>query len=115
MINCNDKIKQRCKKVFSACTMYEKDLPEFSSLTDCISIEDTTEELYELVGEIREDLNYENIDFECLTEPSEINTNSLFQLLITKICELESTITSQGDLITTMQTEILELQENECP
>ena len=51
--NCN-KIKHTCGSiVFADCTSYQTDLPEFSEL-ECPSIEETTEELYNLVGEIKE-------------------------------------------------------------
>ena len=63
--NCN-KIKHTCGSiVFAGCTSYQTDLPEFSEL-ECPSIEETTEELYNLVGEIKEETDLKNLGDKCL-------------------------------------------------
>ena len=114
-MSCQEKVKPRCKKVYSACVVYEKELPEFSTLDECVTIEETTEELYELVGDVREQIDLSTLESECLTLPTELNVNTMFQHLITTICSMQETIAEQGALIATMQTEIEELQENTCP
>ena len=63
--NCN-KIKHTCGSiVFADCTSYQTDLPEFSEL-ECPSIEETTEELYNLVGEIKEQTDLSELGEKCL-------------------------------------------------
>lgn len=40
---------------FSQCVRYEEELPEFSKITkNCVNLEDTTKDIYTLIGEIRE-------------------------------------------------------------
>jgi hypothetical protein len=53
---CNDKITQRCQKLYSPCVSYELPIPEFSTLnpTSCISLEDTTKDLYLLIEDLLE-------------------------------------------------------------
>ena len=63
--NCN-KIKHTCGSiVFAGCTSYQTDLPEFSEL-ECPSIEETTEELYNLVGEIKAETDLKDLGDKCL-------------------------------------------------
>lgn len=50
--NCNSKISHTCgTKNYSTCIEYEGLLPEFSELIDCVNLEETTEELYNLASE----------------------------------------------------------------
>ena len=66
MKKCNQKIKHTCGSiVFADCTSYEGILPEFSEL-ECPSIEETTEELYNLVGEIKEETDLSELGNSCL-------------------------------------------------
>jgi len=51
---CGDKIKKRCVVTPSSCIQYELELPGFSQLTDCVTIEETTDELYNLVESINQ-------------------------------------------------------------
>lgn len=52
MKKCNAKIKHTCAtKNYATCIKYELDLPEFSELDDCVNLEETTEELYNFIGE----------------------------------------------------------------
>ena len=70
MANCGGKIKQNCTKVYSPCVQYELDIPEFSTLskdTPCVSIEETTKDLYEHVGDIKEEIDLSDIGKQCLT------------------------------------------------
>ena len=42
---------------FSPCIRYELDLPEFSAITKtCVNLEDTTKDIYTLIGEIKEEI-----------------------------------------------------------
>jgi len=66
--NCN-KIKYSCSgdAVFATCTSYESDLPEFSEISGCPNIEETTTELYELVGELRDQTDLSELGEKCIS------------------------------------------------
>jgi len=52
-MGCN-KIKNTCvDKHFASCVYYELDTPSFSDLEDCVTIEETTQELYEVLDNVR--------------------------------------------------------------
>lgn len=56
-MGCN-KIKNNClDKFYATCVYYELSLPNISSLEDCVTIEETTKELYDFVVEIKEVIN----------------------------------------------------------
>lgn len=65
MKNCGNKIKNTCgEKTYATCTYYETLVPEFSSLTgqDCNTIEETTEDTYTLIGEIKDEIDLSGLD-----------------------------------------------------
>lgn len=115
MSNCNDKIKHRCKKVYSDCVSYDKDLHEISELTDCISIADTTEELYNLIGEVKTDIDLTDLESECLTLPTDRSVKNMFQFLFNTICTMKEEIETLQEDLTTAQEQIQDLQTNTCP
>lgn len=52
MCNCGN-----CEENFAQCIRYELPLPEFSNITkSCVNIEDTTKDIYEILGEIKEQI-----------------------------------------------------------
>ena len=114
MSGCNDKIKTRCKKVDANCTYYGTTLPGFSELEDCITIAETTEELYNLVGEIRAEINLTDLEGDCVTNPTTPTVKNVIQMLINKICNQQTEINNQRDLIETIQQQITALQESTC-
>ena len=65
--SCQSKVKHTCTGSiqYALCTSYETELPEFSEL-ECPSIEETTEELYNLVGEIKEQTDLSELGEKCL-------------------------------------------------
>ena len=90
--NCN-KIKHTCGSiVFADCTSYQTDLPEFSEL-ECPSIEETTEELYNLVGEIKEETDLKDLGDKCLeyveTEEGKIIVKNVLLKFEEEICNLK--------------------------
>lgn len=115
MGNCNDKIKIRCKQQSAECVKYERDLPEFSELEDCVTIAETTEELYNLVGDIKEEIDLTGLLPECLTLPTPLTVKSMFQFLISTICDMKETISDLQAEIVTINSEIDDLQTNPCP
>lgn len=52
--------------------MYDGELPEWSELNDeiCVTIEETTEELYNQVADIKESLDTSNLGGSCLQYPN---------------------------------------------
>ena len=114
-MSCTDKITRRCKKVYAACTDYQTALPEFSTLTDCVSIEETTAELYELVGEIKTELDLTALDADCLTLPTTPNLVNVLQLFITTFCAMETQISELQSDVATLQSQVTALQEGSCP
>lgn len=115
---CNGQsIKNTCGgKQYAPCVYYEKDLPTFSHITDpCVSLEDTTEDLYNLIDEIKASLNLNTLAGSCISYPSTEPT--LIQTLIAiqnKVCSLENTTTELNSIVSTMQQQIEDLQNNIC-
>lgn len=98
--NCN-KIKHTCGSiVFADCTSYETDLPEFSEL-ECPSIEETTEELYNLVGEIKEEIDLKDLGDKCLeyveTEEGKIIVKNVLLKQEDEICLLKNRVKQLED------------------
>lgn len=113
---CNDKTGQRCNKVFGACVSYEKELPTFSQIeNDCPSIEEVGEDLYNLVGEIKEEIDLSSLRRECITFPTERTVLSVMQALIDKICAQQTEINSLEEGLSEAQSVIQSLLENNCP
>ena len=115
MGDCNDKIKIRCKKVESNCVSYGTTLPSFSKLDSCVTIAETTEELYNLIGVIQSEINLNTLEGDCITIPINPTVKTLFQTLINKLCSQQNLIDSQASLITTIQAQITALEQNQCP
>ncbi len=98
--NCN-KIKHTCGSiVFADCTSYQTDLPEFSEL-ECPSIEETTEELYNLVGEIKEEIDLKDLGDKCLeyveTEEGKIIVKNVLLKHEDEICLLKNRVKQLED------------------
>lgn len=114
------KTKNTCPdRQYASCTFYETDLPEFSKIEDdCVTLEETTEDLYTLVGEIKDRIDLSELGNECITYievEGKIFVKNALLAHEQKICELEELIQNQANLITTMQEAIEALQANNCP
>ena len=72
---CNNRKYSCGEKISSICTMYEGELPNWSELNNelCVTIEETTEELYKQVSEIKENLDTSNLGEACLQYPNNEN------------------------------------------
>ena len=114
-MGCNDKIKQRCTKAEADCVNYNRELPSFSELTDCISIAETTEEQYNLIGEIKDEIDLTTLDYDCGALPTDKSVKSLIQFLLDKDCAQQELIETMQGQIETMTSQIELLQENNCP
>lgn len=69
---CNNRKYSCGEKISSICTIYDGELPEWSELNDeiCVTIEETTEELYNQVADIKESLDTSNLGGSCLKYPN---------------------------------------------
>jgi hypothetical protein len=98
MKNCGNKIKNMCgEKTYATCTYYELEVPTFSSLVgqDCITIEETTEDLYDLVSGIKSEIDLSALGDLCLTYVQEDNKNIVKNVLIKyeeEICSLKQRV-----------------------
>ena len=102
-MNCHNKIKHTCSSTnYATCISYETELPPFSELEDCIDLDQTTTELYSLVGEIKEETDLSELGNKCLEYVTDENNKVVVKNVLLKfeekICELEEKIT---DLETT--------------
>ncbi len=69
MKNCGNQIKNMCgEKTYATCTYYELEVPTFSTLVnqDCITIEETTSDLYEAVGGVKSEIDLSSLGSLCL-------------------------------------------------
>lgn len=110
-------MKTECKKTYAACVVYEETLPIFSHIDQeelCVSLEETTQDLYTLIGDIRTILDLTTIEHNCITLPQPLNVKNLFQTLIDNMCTQQATITTMQTTIATMQQQITNLQNNNC-
>ena len=64
----SNKIKNTCTGSLqqATCTEYQTELPSFSELSECVSIEETTEELYSLIGKIKTEIDLSELGERCL-------------------------------------------------
>ena len=94
--SCQSSIKHTCgSTTYATCVSYESELPEFSEL-ECPSIEETTEELYNLVGEIKEQTDLSELGEKCLEYLLDENDKIVVKNVLLKfeeeICELEEKV-----------------------
>lgn len=102
-MGCGNKIKQTCigNENYATCIQYELDLPEFSNITeDCYSLEETTEDTYELIGEIKSEIDLSELGENCLTYVQEDNKTLVKNVLLKyeeEICELKQQVENLQD------------------
>jgi len=117
-MGCTGKTKNNCRKVNSNCVSYEPLVPTYSDLYDegCLSIEETTTDLYNIITEIREDHNFEDLRGECITYPTgEIKILDVLSAMQTFICAQQATINTQQAAIEVLQQQVIDLQNQTCP
>lgn len=92
---CGDNIKHRCgNKQYASCVYYELTVPEISSLVDedCITIEETTEDLYQIITNLNSSIDVSQINTDSLTLPSDFTIKDLVEAQNNKISELEEEV-----------------------
>ena len=111
--SCQSKVKHTCTGSiqYALCTSYETELPEFSEL-ECPSIEETTEELYNLVGEIKEQTDLSELGEKCLEYLLDENDKIVVKNVLLKfeeeICNLKE------ELETVKNRQICSIPITEC-
>lgn len=88
-MKCKTKLKHTCgTKTPSTCVFYDLELPAISKLKileDCITIEETTEDLYNLVDFVLENIDTKDLGSKCLTYKKTKSTyNSLKEVIYVK-------------------------------
>lgn len=92
------KVKNTCEKPHPAeCVSYETDLPESSSLfgDDCLSIEDTTTDLYSRTETLIDEIDLSELGLDCLTYVQEGGKTIVKNVLIKyeeEICTLRQEV-----------------------
>lgn len=94
---CGNKIKHTCGQIQKAtCVDYETNLPEFSEIEGCPTIEETTTELYEQIVDIREQIDLSALGEQCLEyitdEEDRIIVKNVLLKFEEKICEFQNRI-----------------------
>lgn len=97
-MNCQGKVKQTCGvKVYAPCVSYEKIVPQYSALYNqgCLTIEDTTGDLYNQVGIIKDDISISTLGQLCLTYVPNGQVAKVKDVLIKyeqEICQLKEQV-----------------------
>ena len=97
-MRCNNK-KNRCAGtiVSAICTKYIGYLPSYSELDpDCVSIEETTEELYRNQEEILDSLDLSELGNDCISyqkQGEKLKVNEVLYALESEICDIKDKIT----------------------
>lgn len=118
MSDCHDKIKLKCgTKNFAPCVEYQSYVSPKTKLTQttCLSLEDTTKDLYELIDEIKTEIDLSLITATCGTLPTLKNVKTLIQYLINRDCAQQVQIDALIAQNLTQASQILDLQANVCP
>lgn len=118
----NNKLKHNCGiKTPSRCVFYDLDLPEFSKLNilnDCITIEETTEDLYNLTDLVLSSIDTKDLGKQCLTyevsqnkyKPSEniIFIKDVLLKFEEEICSLKNNNKTEVDIIKNLDFKCLQ-------
>lgn len=97
-MGCNYKPKHTCGdiKSNSRCVFYDIDVPEFSKLyyEECLTVEETTDDLYSLISDIRDNIDTSGINTDCLEIDrglslggEGVKVGDLLKALVLKACE----------------------------
>jgi hypothetical protein len=112
MRNCGNKIKHTCsEKNYATCVYYELEVPSFSSLIneDCITLEETTEDQYNLIGGIKSEINLSALGQDCINYG--VNPKTVKSVLLKQ----EQEICNLKDRVNTLETTaICDMNITEC-
>lgn len=102
-MGCGNKTKETCGDVvYATCVDYEGDLGVNTKIVDdCVTIEETTEDLYSITDDIILDLDTSELGELCLTYPlieGTVRPKSVLKVHETEICQLKEDLEALGDL-----------------
>lgn len=90
-------LKHNCgsSKQNARCTFYEADLAKFSKLEDCVTLEETTEELYETVQKIKDSIDLSELGKDCLDysefqQDETLNVSDVLMTFENEICDIKA-------------------------
>ena len=111
---CNNRKYSCGEKISSICTMYEGELPNWSELNEeiCATIEETTEELYNLVGEIKEQTDLSELGEKCLEYLLDENDKIVVKNVLLKFEEEICNLKEELELVKNRQ--ICDIPITEC-
>lgn len=115
---CENKLKLSCPpdSPFANCVRTEVVIPEFSTLQNsCNSVQEVEEDMYTLIGEIKEEIDMSEVTSTCYTLPIEKTVKSLIEAILARLCAQQQEIEDLTTQVATQAEEILALQENNCP
>lgn len=84
-------------KHYATCVYYELELPSISSLTneDCVTIEQTTQDLYNLFSQQAESIDVSGLQTDCLEDlAGNFTLIDILKSQKNKICELENKVSN---------------------
>ena len=114
-----NKIKYTCsgEAAFAECVNFEGTVSEDSGLFDqnCLSVEQVIEDVYSMIDTINQEIDMSTLGNDCITFTEPKTVSSVVYQMYLKLCALEDTIATQAQTIATMQLEITELQDGNCP
>lgn len=91
-------ITNTCGDIFYAtCTMYQTELPEWSEITGCVTIEKTTKELYENITTIYNSIDVEKLGKKCIdyeVDKKDLNASVVLHIFEKELCEIKNKIDS---------------------
>lgn len=96
MKNCGNKIKHTCaEKNYATCVYYELEVPSFSSLIDedCITLEETTEDQYNILTSIKSEIDLSALGQACINYG--VNPKTVKSVLLKyeqEICNLKAKV-----------------------
>lgn len=102
MSNCGYKIKNTCTKTYAPCVVYEGYLPTWSGYLEeqCVTIEETTEEIYKKIDYILDDIDLTALGSSCITYQKEGDKLKVKEVLLefeNRFCSLSTNISSTVD------------------
>lgn len=96
MKNCGSKIKHTCaEKNYATCIYYELEVPTFSSLVaqDCVTLEETTKDQYEILGDIKSEIDLSALGEACIEYDVDPKTvKSVLLQYEQEICDLKDRV-----------------------
>ncbi len=110
-MGCSDKIRQRCGvKTYAPCVDYEKEIPNWSNLSDetCVSVEDTIDDLYTNVGDIKEEIDLSGLGGQCLTYIADPKVKDILKKYEDEICLLKEQV------LTLQTTAVCNIDVTQC-